>query len=110
MTLRRYDVSARRADLSERALAWIEDRLTQDFPVEIVERFAEVVDAIETEMSESERGLAGRRGRPSRSVKGGSTMTTSYLRGGAGTNLPLRLWTFARRSFRLAPAPAWSAA
>jgi coenzyme PQQ precursor peptide PqqA len=40
-------------------------------------------------MSESERGLAGRRGRPSRSAKGGSTMTTSYLPGGAGTNLTL---------------------
>ena len=60
---------ARCADLGERALAWIEDRLTQDFPVEIVERFAEVVDAIETEMSELERGLAGRRGRPSRSAR-----------------------------------------
>ena len=51
--LRRWsDARARCADLGERALAWIEDRLTQDFPVEIVERFAEVVDAIETEMSE----------------------------------------------------------
>jgi hypothetical protein len=98
------DARARCADLGERALAWIEDRLTQNFPVEIVERFAEVVDAIETEMSESERGLAGRRGRPSRSAKGGSTMTTS------GTNLPLHLWAFARRAFRLAPASAWSPA
>ena len=27
-------------------------------------------------------------------------MTTSYLLGGPGTNLALRLWAFARRSFR----------